>query len=112
MNFELDELEELELTVFGLRVERALAESGGVRLGSRPAPVAVERSVAVAAGLLAHFEALEVLVQMIVDALEELVVVDELDVTAVGELELGEVQVLPDVVVNVLEVFEIHFDVL
>lgn len=93
-------------------MERALAEGGGVRLGSRPAPVAVERSIAVAAGLLAHFEALEILVQVIIDAFEELIVVDEADVAAIGELEFSEVQVPPNVIVEVLKVLEIHLDIL
>ena len=93
-------------------MQRALPKRRGVRLGSWPASVTVERSVAVAAGAFAELETLKVFVQMIVDALEKLVKIDESNVAFISEFEFGEVQVLPDMVVDMLEVLEVHLGVL
>lgn len=103
---------QLELTVIGFRVQRALPKCGCVRLGSRPASITVERRVAVAAGSFAEFGILKIFVQVIVDALEKLVKIDESNVALISEFEFGEVQVPPDMVVDMLEVLEVHLGIL
>ena len=93
-------------------MQGALPESGRVRFGTRPATVAVERSITIAGRLLAQFETLEILVQIIVDAVEELVEIDEANVALISEFEFSEVQVLPDIAINVLEILEVYLGVL